>query len=484
MFPDLPEFSVLDFKIDQLISALDLFYSAVKKPRESRVRTALSRLTKSARAVPFSCRSSAANSNTMQINTYSYYLVDSGLCLRDTIRVGLQVVRAFQRMELPLFLKTFWRAFFLASLFSFPLSGRAAAGAIAKPDSWPMFRGQPGLTGISPATLPNSLSLLWTYKSGGPIKSSPSIVAGKIFVGSDDKLLHCIDLKTGQKSWTFPTQGEIESSPLLIDGVVYFGSSDGLLYAVDATKGQQVWNYKTDDKILGAPNWVQSPDQKSTWLLVGSYDFKLYCFDAKSGKTNWTFETGNYINGSPAVAEGKTIFGGCDALLHVISLKDGQKIKEIEAGAYIAGSGAFEKDRFYIGHYDNEFICADIAEGKIAWRYKDRAFPYFSSPALTQDRVIFGGRDKKLHCVEKATGNEIWSFMTRGKVDSSPVVCRDKIVVGSDDGRLYMVNLANGKEIWSYEIGQPLTSSPAVINDTVVIGSQDGNVYAFGTKTK
>jgi eukaryotic-like serine/threonine-protein kinase len=169
-------------------------------------------------------------------------------------------------------------------------------------------------------------------------------------------------------------------------------------------------------------------------------------------------------------------------LLHLVSLKDGAKVKEVEAGAYIAGSGAFEGNRFYIGHYENEFLCADLDAGKITWRYKDRAFPYFSSPALTKDRVIFGGRDKKLHCVNKDTGEQIWSFPTKGKVDSSPVVCDDKIVVGSEDGRLYVIRLSDGTRVWDYEIGQGIIGSPAVIDGLVVIGSEDGSIYGFGKK--
>src|SRR5690349_16145461 len=107
----------------------------------------------------------------------------------------------------------------------------ADQSGVATPDSWPMFRGSPGLTGTSPARLPNSPKLLWTYKTGGPVKSSPAIVNGKLYVGSDDKSLHCVDLKKGQKLWTFPTEAEIESSPLVLDGIVYFGSTDGGLYA-------------------------------------------------------------------------------------------------------------------------------------------------------------------------------------------------------------------------------------------------------------
>ena len=381
--------------------------------------------------------------------------------------------------------QSLFRAAAFASL-AFVASGatlaQAQSAAAATAQSWPMFRGDPGLTGISPAKLPNKLSLLWTYKTGGPVKSSAAISNGRVFIGSDDKQLHCIDLKSGEKVWTLTTEGEIESSPLILDKLVYIGSADGSLYAVEAATGKTNWSFKTEDKILGSPNWVVAPDGKSKWVLAGSYDYRLYSFDAVTGKTNWSYETGNYINGTPAVADGKTVFGGCDAILHVISLKDGQKIKEVEAGAYIAGSGAFEANKFYVGHYENEFLCADLEEGKIAWKFKDRAFPYFSSPALTKDRVVFGGRDKKLHCVNKATGEEIWSFTTRGKVDSSPVVVGDKVVVGSEDGNLYMVNLADGAQVWNYEIGEAITSSPAVVDGMVVVGSEDGNVYAFGTK--
>ena len=168
----------------------------------------------------------------------------------------------------------------------------------------------------------------------------------------------------------------------------------------------------------------------------------------------------------------------------MISLKDGKKVKEVDAGAYIAGSGAFEGNRFYIGHYENEFLGFDLSEGKVLWKYRDRVFPYFSSPALTRDRVVFGGRDKRLHCLKKDTGEVLWTFATRAKVDSSPVVCGDKVIVGSEDGRLYIVSLAEGKEIWSYEIGQGITASPAVANGNIVIGSMDGNVYAFTSVVK
>ncbi|MBI3880024.1 MAG: PQQ-binding-like beta-propeller repeat protein [Verrucomicrobia bacterium] len=356
------------------------------------------------------------------------------------------------------------------------------AGPVATENSWPMFRGNPSLTGVAPGKLADKLSLLWTFKTGGPTKSSAAIADGKVFIGGDDQKVYALDFATGTKVWEFKTEGPIESSPLVLGATVYIGSGDGKVYALSAKDGTKLWEFKTEDKILGAPNWVKSDKDGRMAILVGSYDFKLYSLDAATGKSNWVYETGNYINGSPAVLDAITVFGGCDAVLHVVNIQTGEKVKEIDGGAYIAGSVALADNRAYYGHYENEFLCVDLLKEKTAWTFKDRAFPFFASPAVIGDKVIIGGRDKRVRALNRASGKEVWSFPTQGKVDSSPVVVDGKVVVGSEDGRLYMLSLKDGKELWSHEIGQGLTSSPAVASGKVVIGSEDGSVYCFGVK--
>jgi outer membrane protein assembly factor BamB len=166
----------------------------------------------------------------------------------------------------------------------------------------------------------------------------------------------------------------------------------------------------------------------------------------------------------------------------VISLAEGKQVREVEAGAYIAGSVAMADGRAYFGQYENEFLCVDYKQGKKAWSFRDRNFPYYSSPAVVRDVVVFGGRDKLLHCVKREDGHPVWAFPTRGKVDSSPAVCGNKVIVGSDDGRLYVVSLDKGQELWSYEAGQPIESSPAVARERIVVGCDDNGVYCFGAK--
>jgi len=353
---------------------------------------------------------------------------------------------------------------------------------VVKSDAdWPMFRGDSALTGIAHGELATPLKLLWSFKTGGPVNSSAVVAEGKVFVGSGDNQVYALDLKSGAQIWAFKTGGPVEAPPLALNGRIVVGSDDGNLYALDAKTGTQIWKYATGDKIIGSANWF-TPQPGKTNLLVGSYDFSLYCLDEATGQSNWVYETGNYINGTPAIAEGHTVFGGCDAVLHIVSVTNGTKVGEVPAGAYVAASVALSGGSAFYGHYENEFQCVNLNIGAKTWTFHDRNFPYFSSPAITTNRVVFGGRDKLLHCVNRSDGKAVWQFATRGKVDSSPVVVGDKVVVGSDDGRIYIVSLKDGNELWSYEVGQPVGSSPAIADGRIIIGSDDGSVYCFGEK--
>src|SRR5258708_4444918 len=98
---------------------------------------------------------------------------------------------------------------------SFALPSFAATGSA---NDWPMFRGGPGLTGLAQSTLPDDLSLAWSFKTEGPVKSSAAIVNGAVFIGSDDGQVYSLDLASGKKNWSVKTGGPVESSPLVLDG--------------------------------------------------------------------------------------------------------------------------------------------------------------------------------------------------------------------------------------------------------------------------
>lgn len=349
----------------------------------------------------------------------------------------------------------------------------------AKAADWPMARGNPQLTGVTSESLPDALALKWTFKTSAEVRSSAAISGGWVYIGSSDSNVYCLSLADGKKRWAFHANAAVEASPLFLDGRIYIGSDGADFHCLNADDGRLVWRQPLEGKTLSGANWLATPEGKKR-IVTGSCDFKLRSFDARTGAPQWVFVTGNYIVGSPALGDGITAFGGCDGKIHVVNALNGRGIRQIDEGAYIAASGALSDGRLYVGNYDNEFLCVDLKAGKIDWTYRDRPFPYFSSPAVTADAVVFGGRDKRVHCLRRGAGDAKWTFSTQGKVDSSPVVAGDKIVVGSDDGRLYLLALADGREIWSADLGKPIQSSPAVADGRVVVGASDGVIYAFG----
>ena len=362
--------------------------------------------------------------------------------------------------------------------------------------SWPIFRGDSRLTGtinnqkflrgsrgqFFQKAPPGRRRQLWTFQTGAEVISSPVIGFGRVYIGSTDGKVYALSLKDGSKIWEFDTGDDIEASPLLVDTFIYIGNLSGVFFALDAHTGKVYWKFETEGPIYGSANWIQKPGKGEKLIFVGSHDNKMYCFDAASGKLGWTYETENYINGTPAVDGESIVFGGCDALLHILSVLDGKKKGEVSVGSYIPGSPALVENRAYVGHYGNQMVCIDIKNKKIPWEYGDKKHgdPFFSSPAVGKDRVVIGSRDGYLHCVDRDTGEKIWAFRTRDEVDSSPVIAGDQVIVGSSDGRLYVVNLKTGEEIWSYEIGASIISCPAVAGGLIVIGAEDGRIYAFG----
>jgi outer membrane protein assembly factor BamB len=117
--------------------------------------------------------------------------------------------------------------------------------------------------------------IAWSYEHPQrkfPYYSSAALVGGKVILGGRDKMLHCLDARTGKELWSFMTKARIESSPAVADTRVFFGSNDGRFYVVDVNTGKQLWEFEA-----GAP-LSASPAVAGGRIVIGSQDGKLYCF--------------------------------------------------------------------------------------------------------------------------------------------------------------------------------------------------------------
>ena len=245
---------------------------------------------------------------------------------------------------------------------------------------WRVYRGDAGLTGRTDETVPDAVAIAWRHRTGGPILSSPVVAGGRVYVGSNDNRVHCLDAASGEPIWTFPTGDDVEAPPLVVEDRVFVGSVDGTLYAIDAVSGEGVWTYVTGDAIRGGASFFRAPDGSGR-VLVGSYDRSLHCVDAVTGAKLFTVETGNYVNGAPAVAGDAVVFGGCDGLIHVVDAQTGESRREVALGdgVYVASSVAVDRGVAYVAHVGNACVAVALDSGEFLWTFQS-GDGYFSSP--------------------------------------------------------------------------------------------------------
>ena len=134
----------------------------------------------------------------------------------------------------------------------------------------------------------------------------------------------------------------IVSSPMIVDGYVYIGSDDGNLYKLHLSNGTQVWNYTANADTI-ASFW-SSPCVDSENNLVFVNAGGLHAIDLTTGEQVWYFETSLREFSSPVVYEGVVFFGTYNQYVYALDEFTGDVVWYYEAGEYeygqkVEGSG-------------------------------------------------------------------------------------------------------------------------------------------------
>ena len=119
----------------------------------------------------------------------------------------------------------------------------APAAEVSGETGWPIYRANASLQGVADGPIPDAPVQRWRFETEGPVRSSPVIDKGAVYIGSDDGRVYAIDLNTGKRRWSFQAESSIESPPALSAGLVFAGSLDGRLYCLDARTGCRKWTY-------------------------------------------------------------------------------------------------------------------------------------------------------------------------------------------------------------------------------------------------
>jgi outer membrane protein assembly factor BamB len=304
--------------------------------------------------------------------------------------------------------------------------------------------------------------------------SSPAVVNGVVYIGSDDGKVYAFSASTGAELWSYTTRGDIVSSPAVANGVVYVGSYDGNLYALDATTGAKKWNYYTGSAV------ASSPTVANGIVYVGNNAGNVYALNASTGSQLWTFAGGDGTFSSPALANGVVYVGSQS--VYALNASTGVQLwrysTDLAPSALAVANGVI-----YAASTSNVYAL-NANTGVNLWTYSiNPPFNVRSSPAVANGVVYFGCDDGNVYALNAGTGVKLWSF-SGGFELSSPAVANGVVYIDGGE-TAYALNAITGALLWSYPVGGGVNSSPVVVNGVLyvqagdVVGQSTGNVYAF-----
>ena len=290
----------------------------------------------------------------------------------------------------------------------------------------------------------------WTFFTDGPVRMAPTVEQGRVFAGSDDGSVYCLEAARGALVWKYTAAGTnnylipnnghfvspwaIRTGVAVENGVAYFAAGifphEGVyLCAVDAATGARAttnhWQTLHVNQgsfqgyLLLSPTRVFAPGARSnpfyfnrqTGALIGQYT------DDKALGTFALLSKDSLFWG-PSSREGAQITEG--------DLKGVNLNTFSGANALVATTNRL----FYVT--DTELRSLDRASRALQWKRSET----YTHALVLAGATLYAGKDNEVAAFDSATGNKLWSASVQGRA-LGLAVAGGKLYVSTDLGFIY-----------------------------------------------
>jgi outer membrane protein assembly factor BamB len=299
----------------------------------------------------------------------------------------------------------------------------------------------------------------WAFPAGGAIRSRALVAHGALYFQADDGVLYALDAASGRERWRVRMVDKpvvrlppgdpasrfdrFASDVTVSGGRLYVGSHDGRVLCLDAAHGRTIWQFKSKDSVLAAP----AVDGGRVYF--GSYDGRVYALEAATGRELWTHDTGRPVVSTPAVFGDRVIVGsrsydllGLEAATGAVAWKRYIWFSWVESSPVVRDGVA------YVGSSDAAALYAfDARSGRPVWKTDVWGWAW-GQPAVTDRRVYMGtsalggymvGHRARIMAVDRATGAPVWRHLAPPAGDEKAYGFTGSAAVGA--GRVYLAGL-------------------------------------------
>ena len=361
-------------------------------------------------------------------------------------------------------------------------------------EPWPMWRHDPEHTAAG-QTGPADLNLRWKFTTGGGVVSSPTVAYGRVYFGSQDKNVYCVDARDSRQYWTFETGARIKSSPAVANGKVFVGPDDGNVYCLDAYNGSLIWKRDADGYVeahfSAAVLLRSSPMVVDGRVYVGSLDTNVYCLDVDSGNVTWQFKTEGYITSSPAVADGAVYVVSQEpdsGALYKLDAVSGDVIWKtlipyqvlFMGGTDLHASPTVADGMVFASSNAKEYYGINATTGNVEWTYiAEGAEEFILCSTIYKNGRLYLIDKFSIMCVDAKNGTAIWGTYLGDELYVSPTYADDKLYIATDQRSIYILNATSGEKLGQFGTSSNSWSAPTIYEGRVYVGNNDWNVYCL-----
>ena len=301
----------------------------------------------------------------------------------------------------------------------------------------------------------------WTHTTGGPIRFAPTLYQGRVYIGSDDGTVYCLDGAKGKEIWThqpdfaavkmmvygrLSSVCPIRTSVLVDQGVAYWsagvfaGEQTGLrrvLSACRAENGQILWTRTPPKPLHGYPLATREqlfmPAGKSTPLSLRKSD----------GMVLGDFNANSRHGGSYAILshDNKLLFGPHYS-------EAGSYVEQYDANTQSAEALGWGPGNHMVVTPSACFYLSDTTLSKFDWNEKKRLWSVpsrYPDALILAGSLLFAGGQDQVAAIETSAGSVVWQAQVSGRVQDL-VVANQCLFVSTSLGHIYCFKASNHSE--------------------------------------